>query len=60
MCGIEVTNCMVNNKHTYANQKRLWETMGIVGDDPYHYHLGYTVKRNISVSNLGKRFVYFS
>ncbi|HEB9308527.1 TPA: hypothetical protein RZK30_001262 [Campylobacter coli] len=60
MCGIEVTNCMVNNKHTYANQKRLWETMSIVGDDPYHYYLGYTVKRNIGVSNLGQRFVYFS
>ena len=60
MCGIETTSCMIDGKHTYVNQKRLWETMSIVGDDPYHNFLGYTVKRNIGVSNLGKRFVYFS
>lgn len=34
--------------------------MSIVGNDPYHNFIGYTVKRNIGVSNLGKRFVYFS
>ena len=60
MCGIDTTNCLVNGKHTYANQQRLLETMSIVGDDPYHNFIGYTVKRNIGVSNLGKRFVYFS
>ncbi|EJY9631138.1 hypothetical protein OHS87_001846 [Campylobacter coli] len=60
MCGIETTNCLVNGKHSYINQKRLWETMSIVGDDPYRNFLGYTVKRNIGISNLGKRFVYFS
>ncbi|QBF17038.1 hypothetical protein CCO2228_0066 [Campylobacter coli] len=60
MCGIDTTNCLVNGKHTYTNQQRLWETMSIVGDDPYRNFLGYTVKRNIGISNLGKRFVYFS
>lgn len=60
MCGIETTNCLVNGRHSYINQKRLWETMSIVGDDPYRNFLGYTVKRNIGISNLGKRFVYFS
>ncbi|MBC2810481.1 hypothetical protein H4998_08445 [Campylobacter jejuni] len=60
MCGIETTNCLVNGKHSYINQQRLWETMSIVGDDPYRNFLGYTVKRNIGISNLGKRFVYFS
>ncbi len=34
--------------------------MSIVGDDPYHNFLGYTVKRNIGISSLGNRFVYFS
>lgn len=60
MCGIDTTNCLVNGKHTYTNQQRLLETMSIVGDDPYRNFLGYTVKRNIGISNLGKRFVYFS
>ncbi|MCV3530603.1 hypothetical protein L8Y18_03975 [Campylobacter sp. CNRCH_2007_0968H] len=60
MCGIDTTNCLVNGKHTYTNQQRLLETMSIVGNDPYHNFIGYTVKRNIGVSNLGKRFVYFS
>ncbi|TKX28571.1 hypothetical protein CQA69_08115 [Campylobacter estrildidarum] len=60
MCGPETTNCKVNGKHTYESQRRLWETMSIVGDDPYHNFLGYTVKRNIGISNSGKRFVYFS
>lgn len=60
MCGIDTTNCLVNGKHTYTNQQRLLKTMSIVGNDPYHNFIGYTVKRNIGVSNLGKRFVYFS
>ena len=61
MCGIDTTQCYLSGKqHSYESQRRLWETMSIVGDDPYHYYLGYTVKRNIGVSNLGKRFVYFS
>lgn len=59
MCGIETTNCLVNGKHSYINQKRLWETMSIVGDDPYRNFLGYTVKRNIGISNLGKDLCIF-
>ncbi|MCX2683426.1 hypothetical protein OQH60_05740 [Campylobacter sp. MIT 21-1685] len=62
ICGLNVTNCYSNpktQKHSYESQRRLQEVMSVVGSDPYHNFLGYTVKRNVGTSRYGS-FVYFT
>ncbi|WP_052043272.1 hypothetical protein, partial [Campylobacter sp. MIT 97-5078] len=62
VCGINVTSCFLFNdtkKPYWQNQKRLQDIIQ-AGGDPVLYSIGYTVKRNIGVSSLGKKFVYFT
>lgn len=62
LCGIDTKSCFQYpdlQQPFWQNQKRLQELQSIVGD-PVLYSLGYSVKRNIGISSLGNKFVYFT